>query len=123
MSQDAGAADTGAAYVFAYENGSWGQQAKLTADTGASGDQFGFFVGLSGNQAVVGAPQDDDAGSNAGSAYTFVAAGGRDRNSKRAAANRQNRQSSVTRTINAGAAAKPVPPDNPASWPHPLQNE
>ncbi|NKQ35860.1 MAG: hypothetical protein HF973_09630, partial [Chloroflexi bacterium] len=23
MSQDAGAADTGAAYVFAYENGSW----------------------------------------------------------------------------------------------------
>ncbi len=64
MSQDAGAADTGAAYVFAYENGSWGQQAKLTADTGASGDQFGFFVGLSGSYAVVGAPQDDDAGSN-----------------------------------------------------------
>ncbi|HFQ93726.1 MAG TPA: hypothetical protein ENK32_06935 [Anaerolineae bacterium] len=73
ISQDAGAADTGAAYVFAYENGSWGQQAKLTADTGASGDQFGFFVGLSGSYAVIGAPQDDDAGSNAGSAYTFVA--------------------------------------------------
>ena len=76
ISQDAGAADSGAAYVFTYENGNWGQQAKLTADTGASGDQFGFFVGLSGSYAVVGAPQDDDAGSNAGSAYTFVAAGG-----------------------------------------------
>lgn len=76
MSQDAGAADTGAAYVFAYENGSWGQQAKLTADTGASGNQFGFFAGLSGSYAVVGAPQDDDAGSNAGSAYTFAASGG-----------------------------------------------
>lgn len=55
-----------------YESGSWGQQGKLTAVTGASGDQFGFFVGLSGDTAVVGVPQDDDAGS----AYTFVASGG-----------------------------------------------
>ncbi|HIP73234.1 MAG TPA: hypothetical protein EYH05_17775, partial [Anaerolineae bacterium] len=33
-------------------------------------------MGLSGNTAVIGAPQDDDAGNNAGSAYTFAATGG-----------------------------------------------
>ncbi|MEM6749701.1 MAG: dockerin type I domain-containing protein [Planctomycetota bacterium] len=49
----------------------WDQTAKLTADDPAAGDVFGFSVGISGTIAIVGAPQDDDAGSSAGSAYVF----------------------------------------------------
>jgi hypothetical protein len=43
MSQDTGTADTEAAYVFAYENGRWGRQAKLMSDTGAGGDQTTYI--------------------------------------------------------------------------------
>jgi hypothetical protein len=49
------------------------QLAELTASDGASGDEFGISVSLSGNTAVVGA-QDATIGSNAqqGAAYIFI---------------------------------------------------
>jgi hypothetical protein len=47
------------------------ESAKLLASDGAAGDRFGHSVSVSGNVAVVGAPYDDDNGSDSGSAYVF----------------------------------------------------
>ena len=43
----------------------------LNAADGGSGDNLGYAVAISGNHAVVGAPFDDQAGEDAGSAYVF----------------------------------------------------
>lgn len=48
------------------------QVAKLVASDAAAEDWFGLSVAVSGNTAVVGSPQDDDHGTNSGSAYVFV---------------------------------------------------
>ncbi|MHC4158861.1 MAG: FG-GAP repeat protein [Planctomycetota bacterium] len=53
----------------------WDQQAKLIASDGASNDEFGWSVSISGDYAIVGARYDDDNGSNSGSAYIFKRAG------------------------------------------------
>ena len=74
---DVGAnADQGSAYVFARINGSWSQQAYLTATGGAANDRFGGSVAVSGNTVIVGATQ-NDVGANAdqGSAYVFTRSG------------------------------------------------
>jgi len=68
--------DAGAAYILHRFNGSWTQMAKLMpviggSDVSAAGDNFGISVGISGNYAVVGAPYDDDRGTNSGSAYLY----------------------------------------------------
>ena len=60
---------TGAAYVFARSGTAWPQQAKLTAADATAGDQFGYWVGISGPTAVVGAPNRN---SGTGAAYAFV---------------------------------------------------
>jgi hypothetical protein len=51
--------DTGSAYVFTRSGTNWQMQAKLTAGTAAANDFFGTSVSLSGDKAVVGAPQVD----------------------------------------------------------------
>ena len=53
-----GNTNQGSAYVFARGGTTWSQQAHLTADDGAAGDQFGQSVALSGDTATVGAPFD-----------------------------------------------------------------
>jgi hypothetical protein len=68
--------DSGAAYVFSRSNGSWQQQAKLTAGDAAAGDFFGASVELDGDTAIVGANQDDDSGTNSGSVYVFSRSNG-----------------------------------------------
>ncbi len=45
----------GAAYVFVESDGTWSQQAELTASDGAANDGFGESVAVSGSTAVVGA--------------------------------------------------------------------
>ena len=47
------------------------QLPKLLAADGAVDDQFGYSVSVSGSLIVVGAPYDDDKGSDSGSAYVF----------------------------------------------------
>ena len=47
------------------------QLAKLIAADGAANDNFGYSVAISDGIAVVGAHNDDDKGSNSGSAYVF----------------------------------------------------
>jgi len=66
----------GAAYVFVEPTGGWGsvaEAATLTASGGGAGDQFGSSVSITGNAAVVGAPN-ATVGSNdqQGAAYVFV---------------------------------------------------
>jgi hypothetical protein len=62
----------GSAYVFSRSNGSWMQEAKLTANDGDSGDIFGSSVALDGETCLIGAPWDEDPyGSRSGSAYVF----------------------------------------------------
>ncbi len=71
---DARANDSGAAYVFVKnEDDTWHQRFKLTAEDGEAGDGFGASVSLSadGQTALIGAPWDDDRGTNSGSAYMF----------------------------------------------------
>ena len=70
--------NSGSAYVFTRIGMTWTQEAKLTASDGASGDQFGNSVSVSGDRAVVGAPLDDDPGLPTGSAYVFWPASGID---------------------------------------------
>ena len=67
----------GEAYVFALSGRDWKPQAKLRANDGEDGDAFGHAVSINGNTALIGAPKDDDAGGNSGSAYFFVRQGAR----------------------------------------------
>lgn len=63
---------TGAAYVFSRHLGgadAWGQAARLTATDGAPDHIFGSSVSVYGDTALVGAPRDDDGGTDSGSAY------------------------------------------------------
>ena len=66
----------GAAYVFVRSGTTWTQQAKLFASDASPIDRFGNTgVAISGATVIVGSLQDDDAGSNSGSAYVFVRSG------------------------------------------------
>ena len=69
---DAGTA-SGSAYIFERDNrsGTWSEVAKITASDAAAYDHFGTFVSISGDQAIVGANGNDDAGEHSGSAYIF----------------------------------------------------
>ncbi|MCB9354614.1 MAG: HYR domain-containing protein [Lewinellaceae bacterium] len=66
--------NAGSAYVFGKDQGganAWGMVKKLTANDGTSFDNFGVSVGINGDFLIVGANQNDDYGSNSGSAYIF----------------------------------------------------
>jgi len=65
----------GSAYVFTRSGVSWTQQAKLTAPSGAAGDNLGEYVALDGDMAVLSAPYDDTLGNSAGAAYVFSRTG------------------------------------------------
>ena len=67
--------DSGAAYVFTRQSGTWSQVAKLTASDGAIEDYFGYSVAVEGDTVVVGAYRDDDNGTDSGSAYVFTKPG------------------------------------------------
>jgi hypothetical protein len=71
---DDNGADSGSAYIFQRDQGGsgvWGQITKLTAADGASYEHFGISVAINGDSAIVGAYEDDDNGSQSGSAYVF----------------------------------------------------
>ncbi|NOT02614.1 MAG: hypothetical protein HOP29_18565 [Phycisphaerales bacterium] len=65
----------GSAYVYLRSGGVWTQQHNLTALDAETGDGLGVSVSVSDETAVVGAWDDDDAGTSSGSAYVFVRAG------------------------------------------------
>ena len=63
----------GAAYVFSrsVSDETWRRDAKLIASDASSGDQFGRSVAASGSYVFIGAPNDDENGSESGSVYVF----------------------------------------------------
>jgi len=73
---DTAGAASGSAYVFGRSGGVWSELAKLTAADAAEYDTFGTSVALSGGVVLVGAPGEDEAGQDAGAAYSFVSATG-----------------------------------------------
>jgi len=62
---------SGSAYVFRFHGNTWVEDAKLIASDAEAFDAFGDAVAISGHAAVIGAPRDDDNGSQSGSAYVF----------------------------------------------------
>ena len=67
-----GQPDDSSVTIFARGGNNWKGRVKLSGDDSAAADQFGEAVSIDRITAIVGAPQDDDAGSNSGSAYIFV---------------------------------------------------
>jgi len=67
--------DSGSAYIFKRDEREWIPQAKLITSDGLANDRFGYSVCISGNYAIVGAPYDDDGGTDSGSAYIFRRSG------------------------------------------------
>ena len=63
--------DSGSAYIFYNNEGTWEQMAKLTASDATNDAFFGRSVSISGDYAIVGADGDDDNGIWSGSAYIF----------------------------------------------------
>ena len=68
---NANGANTGAAYIFLLSDGAWNQQAKLTASDGATNDNFGWSISVSGDTVVAGAFGDIAKGLDAGSVYIY----------------------------------------------------
>jgi hypothetical protein len=65
--------DAGSLYFFSRNGAVWSQaQQVYQTDQDARGDTFGTAVSLDGETLLIGAPQDDVAGVNAGAAYVFV---------------------------------------------------
>ena len=62
---------SGSAYVFRFDGARWVTEAKLLPADGAANDHFGKSVAVSGDTIVIGAPFDDDNGTDCGAAYVF----------------------------------------------------
>ena len=68
-----GGDNPGAAYLFVQNGTSWSQQPELSAPDGATGDQFGWSVAVSGATAVIGAYAHTVGGKGQqGAAYVFA---------------------------------------------------
>jgi len=70
----------GSAYVYRFDGAQWVEEQKLVASDGAQGDELGASVAVSGDVALVGAPQPgwlpNDIRPGAGSAYVYRFDGG-----------------------------------------------
>ncbi|MDC3952562.1 FG-GAP repeat protein [Polyangium jinanense] len=75
-SDDGIAEHAGAAQIFVRKDGVWVPEQKLVASDAEATDAFGYSVAISGDIAIVGAPNGDDQAENAGAAYVFVREGG-----------------------------------------------
>ncbi|MEW6744543.1 MAG: FG-GAP repeat protein [Planctomycetota bacterium] len=69
--EDGVGTNRGAAYVYGYDGTSWVQEQKLGASDPADSDYFGWRVSVDGDVLIVGAPYDDDKGTDSGSAYVY----------------------------------------------------
>jgi len=63
---------SGSAYVFRYNNAAWIEESKIVASDGYLNDNFGHSVAVSASYIIIGANEDDDLGSNSGSAYVYT---------------------------------------------------
>jgi len=67
---DGAASNAGATYLYR-RNGGWNATLQLFAPDAGADDRFGADVDLSGDELLVGAPNDDDLGPNVGAGYVF----------------------------------------------------
>ncbi|MDC0739870.1 FG-GAP repeat protein [Polyangium mundeleinium] len=74
-SDDGIAENAGAAQVFVRKDNVWLPQQKIVASDAEATDGFGYAVAVSGDIAIIGAPNEDDPAENAGAAYIFVREG------------------------------------------------
>lgn len=65
------AANSGAAYIFRFDDPNWVREAKLTLPDGSADDHFGFSVAIDGGLCIAGSPDDDNNGPDSGSACAF----------------------------------------------------
>lgn len=63
--------ESGAAYVFTWDGFNWSEQGILSASDGAAFDRLGWNVALDGDRVLAGAPNNNDAGNDSGSAYIY----------------------------------------------------
>ncbi len=63
--------DSGAAYVYELDGGTWVEITRLIAADGAAWDWFGGAVAISGDVIAVSAARDDDAGAESGAVYVY----------------------------------------------------
>jgi hypothetical protein len=61
----------GAGYVFSRNGTNWDEEAQLFASDADEFDWFGASVSINGENLIIGAHNNDDNGSNSGSAYIF----------------------------------------------------
>ena len=67
---------SGSAHIFSEVEGTYTQEAKLTADELQEGASFGFTVAIDVNRVLVGAPSTDTGrGDNSGAVYAFLKVG------------------------------------------------
>ena len=64
--------NAGAGYAYKLDTGSWDLETKLLSRMGPFEDAFGVAVASTEIFTVIGAPENDEAGANAGTAYVFV---------------------------------------------------
>lgn len=69
---DASGVDSGAAYIYRRDNGTWSYCEKLTARDGVAGDLFGISVAVDGSTILVGADLHDEKAENAGAVYVYM---------------------------------------------------
>ncbi|MCB1207865.1 MAG: FG-GAP repeat protein [Verrucomicrobiales bacterium] len=73
---DAGVADSGAAFVFVRNGKTWTEQARLKASSPVNSELFGWSVTVSGDSVVAGARNATSSGqAGAGAAYVFSRSG------------------------------------------------
>lgn len=63
--------ESGAYYLYGYDDVIWIEEIKVLASDGEFADQFGEAVGMDGYRIISGAINDDDRGMNAGAAYVY----------------------------------------------------
>ncbi|MEM7673875.1 MAG: hypothetical protein AAF212_11090, partial [Verrucomicrobiota bacterium] len=74
--EDAPRTDSGRAYVYQFDGTSWLEDATLDAGDGGNSIFFGSSIGIDGDLAAVGVPDDHDNGLASGSVYVFRKTGG-----------------------------------------------
>ena len=62
---------SGSAYIYQFDGSSWEQDQKLLPANEPGQNRFGWSVAIDGDEAMIGAPFDSDAGVHSGSAYVF----------------------------------------------------
>ena len=63
--------DSGAVYIFDFQYNQWKYKQKITPKDGDEADNFGQWVSMAKNYAVIGAPKDDDNRDSSGSVYIY----------------------------------------------------